>query len=747
MALPAAILLLFAWAQLAAIPRETPTVDEQAHLARGLTYARTGDLRLYIGHPPLANLIAALPLLPDPRLDLALDDPTWGAADWIEYPITLFWKRANPALTLFAAGRIMIVLLGLVLLAVVYRLGADLGGPAVGLAALALAALDPNLRAHARLVTTDLGVTAMLIGLTWLWRRWDRRPTAALTVATGAAAGLALASKFSAIIWVAALAGLTALTRFRRWRALLGLGATAALTVWAVYGFELWPVAGRPVPVPFGHYWDEFLWSLTAIARTPAYLLGRVSRDGFLAYFPVALAVKTPLPLLGLGLAGLALGRRGWRREAGLWFPALAFLAVAVLARINIGYRHLLPALPLVYLAGGAALVMLWRRARWGAWTRAGRWAAGLAAAWLAANTAAIYPRDLTFFNELAGGPDNGWRFLVDSNLDWGQDLGELVTFARQRRIDSLYVSYFGSVPVGSIPVRDFPLPARPLPPRPARDWRPYFPAPGWYAISVTHLMGGAVLDDADTFAFFRQRRPDAVLGRTIYVYRVPAEAGTLAICVNPPPSLNPHEARRRFAPRLTRLLLFDCARGLPLPAGRAWYLLRGEQIGLVRPTLERLGAGLIYTEPHRPDPAFAFSVYQLDDAAAQAPAYAPAYPGSATFGGLATFLGWRYTESPPGRPHQAETVWRVEAGLPAPLSIFLHLTAADGFPLAVSDGLNTPFDALRPGDALIQYHPLSEAPAELPAGAQFQTGLYLLADPSQRYRLPSGRDAAVFSP
>ena len=76
-----------------------------------------------------------------------------------------------------------------------------------------------------------------------------------------------------------------------------------------------------------------------------------------------------------------------------------------------------------------------------------------------------------------------------------------------------------------------------------------------------------------------------------------------------------------------------------------------------------------------------------------------------------------------------------------------LHLTAADGFPLAVSDGLNAPFDALQPGDVVLQFHPLPDAPAELPAGAQFQAGLYALAPPQARYPLPDGQTAVVFPP
>lgn len=742
LALFIAIVCAFLWAQLAASQREAPTVDEQNHIARGLSYLVTGDLRLWIGHPPLINALAALPLLFDPRIQVPLNDPTWITPDWIEFAITLFWKLDNPALAMIAASRLMIMLLGVLFLAILYRLGADLGGRWAGVAAVALAALDPNLRAHSRLVTTDLGI---LLTLTvWLWRRWLRHPRTGLMLASGVALGLALASKFSAGIFIPPLVVAT----FAAWgfgaRQVGRLAAVAALafvTTWAVYLFELRPAFGFALPLPMPTYLEEFRWATSTLAF-PNYLLGRVNTTGYFEYFPIVFAVKTPVPLLALSAIGLAvpLGRR-WRAELAVWLTAGFYFAVSVYSRVNIGYRHLFPILPLLYIAGALALITLWRV------SRPGRWAAGGLLAWLALNTLLIYPRDLTFFNELAGGPENGWRITVDSNLDWGQDLGELVDFVRERKIDSIFVSYFGSVPIGSVPVKEFPLPARGLPPRPSPEYHPMFPAPGWYAISVTHLVGGASFYNSDTFAYFRQRQPEAILGRTIYVYHVPAETGTVAVCVNPPPTMSDDEVRRIFGPALTRLLKFDCAQGLPLPQGRAWYVLRGEQSDSVQAALTWLGAQLEYAETGQPDPRFAFRLYQLPDAAARAAEYAEERMEPESFGGLTAFLGHRYgAPLRPGQPAQIQTIWRIQSTLPEPLSIFLHLTAPDGFVLAQSDGFNTPFDSLRPHDALIQFHPLA-FPADLPAGAQFQIGVYALSGTQARYPLPDGADHVAFSP
>lgn len=734
-----ALLLAFFLSQLHALPLAAPTVDEQAHLARGLAIWRAGDLTLFVGHPPLVHAIAALPAAIDPRLRFPLDDPTWVSRDWIEFPITLFWKVDNPTREAFYAARVMIVLLGGLLLAALYRLGADVAGPGTGVAVVALAALDPNLRAHARLITTDLGVLLTLTLTLLVWRRWLRAPQrTGLALLSGAMLGLALVSKYTAALFVPVLL-LVTLARWGLGRAallrVLVAFAGAGLTAWAVYGFELRPAPGLSFPVPLASYWREFLWT-TETLRFPSYLLGRVSESHWL-YFPVALLVKTPLPVLLLA----ALGVWQLRAEPLLWLPAAFYFAVAVVSGVNIGYRHLFPLLPALYLAAALALLPMWS----GRGLR--RVLAVGALGWLVVNTALVYPRDLTFFNELAGGPDHGWRVLVDSNLDWGQDLGELAAFVRERNISSIYVSYFGSVPIGSVVVSAYRIPALPLPPRPSSDWQPLFPRPGWYAISVTHLMGGASLENPDTFAYFRRQQPEAILGRTIYIYRVPEKTGTLAVCVNPPPSVGEAEVRRIFGAALTRLIQYDCTRGLPLPAGRAWYLLRGEQADAARAPLEQLGATLQYDEPNNPDLRFTFRLYELEEAAARAAAY-PARPvAPQVFGERLAFLGYRYrAELQPGASAEVQTAWRVVAPLTEPLSVFLHLSAPDGFPLAVSDGLNTPVDSLQSGDALIQFHPL-EYPAQLPDGAQFRVGAYSLTGTQTRYLLPDGADFSAWEP
>ena len=256
------------------------------------------------------------------------------------------------------------------------------------------------------------------------------------------------------------LAGLHAMTRRawpRYWRHLPVLGVAAASVVLALYapywrpappltvdqatrmGVPAWFQILRPVLIP-----PDFFKGLAVQMRHEAaghagFLLGQWRTTGWWYYFPVALALKTPLPLLLLTAVGLLSWLTGLRRfsfqHAVPWVAALVYLLVAMAANINIGIRYVLPIFPL--LAVGIASQLALRPS----WMRRGAW---LCAGWLLLVTCRAHPNFLEYFNELAGGPASGYRSLVDSNLDWGQDAKRLKRFLDQRGITNINLAYFG---------------------------------------------------------------------------------------------------------------------------------------------------------------------------------------------------------------------------------------------------------------------------------------------------------------
>ena len=251
-------------------------------------------------------------------------------------------------------------------------------------------------------------------------------------------------------------------------------------------------------------YLYGFAHTMQYAAKRAAFLNGEFSTTGWWWFFPYAFAVKTTLPALGVGLLALAAlvvrWRRGhkdrslWRRVAASLYagtPLLALLVVywvfAIASHLNIGHRHLLPIYPaLCILAGGAGFWIEPLLERWGSAAheeerrrrkdkkdqkdRKGKrerthersgvatsgWitvAGGLTIvllAWHVVESIRISPDYLAYFNQLAGGPSQGYKHMADSSLDWGQDLPALKQWLDTRGLQPqgstrVYLSYFGT--------------------------------------------------------------------------------------------------------------------------------------------------------------------------------------------------------------------------------------------------------------------------------------------------------------
>ena len=221
-------------------------------------------------------------------------------------------------------------------------------------------------------------------------------------------------------------------------------------------------------------------WTLEATSGRKAYFWGEYSDQGWYAYFPVALAIKTPIAVLALFAAGAWAVIR-WRRScadplllAGLLSFALIHFAYAVNSSFNIGHRHLLPIYPALLVVAGASAA--WLR------TRAGRWLIPVAVLWLAGANLWIHPHYLSYFNEIIGGPANGHRYLADSNIDWGQDLKRL---GKRFPGQTIKLAYFGS----AVPTC-YGFECELLPSAMSRGSVEPLAGGGLYVVSVTELLG-----------------------------------------------------------------------------------------------------------------------------------------------------------------------------------------------------------------------------------------------------------------
>lgn len=508
------------------------TTDEAAHVAAGLEWLDAGRYALEPLHPPLARVAVALgPFLDGRRLGdsgVMLVEGNRALGAGAEYSRTLALARAGTLLFFVLASL------------VVWSWARALFGAGAALAAVLAFTTLPPILAHAGLATTDMALTATLgLALRVLWG-WLGRPTLGRTLGLGVAAGLTLLSKFSALLFLPM--GSIALAACRRleWRGAsprpsrrtraVAL-ALACVVVWGGYRFSVAPattettrphvnldslvghggvlhdVAYRIVEsawLPAPEFWQGLRDVRYANQRGRlAYLLGETRWSGFWAFFPVALAVKTPLPflvLVGVGLLGLGV-RAVRRREFGALAPAVAatlVLLVCLPSRINLGVRHVLPVYLLLAPVVGYAVVAFWRSGG-----SLGRVATVGLLAWQVGAGIAVHPDYLAYFNELAGRRPE--RVLVDSDLDWGQDLLRLERALRERGVKEVTLGYAGTADLSR---HDLP---------PFRWLEASHPVTGWIAISEYWL---AV--ERGRLGWLTSHAPVARVGRSIRLYYLP---------------------------------------------------------------------------------------------------------------------------------------------------------------------------------------------------------------------------------
>ncbi|MHC4235239.1 MAG: ArnT family glycosyltransferase, partial [Planctomycetota bacterium] len=304
-----------------------------------------------------------------------------------------------------------------------------------------------------------------------------------------------------------------------------------------------------------------------------AFLNGQRRSHGWWYFFPYCFAVKTPLPLFGLlsigGIAWMAgLRRSGYPLQAGslrrriveavyrtapLWVLFAVYWAFAVASHLNIGHRHILPIYPVLFiLAGGAA-------ADWRELGRARRWAVpGLTVLFVAASLR-MFPDYLAYFNLLAGGPAQGYRHLVDSSLDWGQDLPQLGARLEAYRQQgessdnnagpSVYLSYFGT---GHPPY--YGIQARSLPSYPRWHLAGYAPLTGGvYCVSATTLQQVGLLPECRWTPALEVAYQDHRRRLQRMAARRPADGSTTPH----PADLTPRESAYLLQLRFARLCAF----------------------------------------------------------------------------------------------------------------------------------------------------------------------------------------------
>ncbi len=463
--------------------RHSPTYDEVAHLPAGITHWH-GDLSLFRVNPPLTRMIAAIPaavLGAEVDWDMLQASVASGSINRIDFEIGRRFVSANGSWSfwLYTFGRWMCIPLVLLGGWVVWRWATDWYGRGSGLLALAIWTFSPMVIGHGALLTPD--VSAASLGVLAGYQLWRWADSFAWPDAfwSGVTLGLALLTKTTWITLLPpmlALVAIDAVVRRRQWFQIAGQVVMVAFIAWDVllvgyqgdgvfeplgsYQFESTALAGPglgdlrgnrfiatawenvPVPLPRQMVAGIDVQKHNFERKTYSYLNGELRRGGWWYYYLEAVCLKTPLGWLLILAAVTTVRARHifqtakYRELFLLVPPLLVLLLVTSQTGINKHLRYLLPAYPFVVIWMSQAVTM---STGWAA-----RRAIMVCMIWGMLSSILVYPHSMSYFNELAGGPRGGHRYLINSNVDWGQDLFYLQRKMRSLGWDHVSMVYWG---------------------------------------------------------------------------------------------------------------------------------------------------------------------------------------------------------------------------------------------------------------------------------------------------------------
>lgn len=530
-----ALLSIFFILTLSTALQTSGTCDEIAHhIPVGYVLLTKWDFKMDTSQPPLARYIIALPLKLFMNLNMPDQIDVRRVSDRSIFGRDFLYKYNTDSKRIILFGRMPIMILGLLCGLFIFIWARSLYGNKCALLSLSLYCLSPDIIAHSNLATTDIAATFFIFLSAYSFWLFLNKSSVKNILFAALCLGLAQLSKYNAILLypifllliIFESGGQKRRYLFMKY-ALMAFAST--IVIWAGYGFDLQPILkdamrieekieiARKImpflgdgtiedmlfrmPMPLGaHILGLFGVLKHSYDGHGSFFLGSWSAGGNILYFPVAFLVKNTIPMLLLLLMGffVTIKKTIGRAERIFLISIALYFIISSLGKLQIGIRHLLPLYPFCFMIAGRSADLLGRKV----WN----FVIALLLAWSLCITLMSWPNYIGYFNEAIGGSRNGYKYLRDSNIDWGQDLPALSRYIDKNRIDRVALEYFGQADPLVYGVRYYKLTPGEL----------EVPKNSVYAISVEYL---------DNVLWTKKYKPTAVAGSSIFIYDLTGKA------------------------------------------------------------------------------------------------------------------------------------------------------------------------------------------------------------------------------
>lgn len=563
---PVSMLLIFAFLCYFTQKSQSVTVDEFHHFPSGIYNIRTFDWRMNNESPPLIKCFPALStIITNPKIDLNSFENSPNS--W-RMGYSFMYLNKEEYHSIYEYGRCIIILFGCLLGWLIYIWAKELYGYQGALFALALYVFNPNILAHSSLITIDIGASCIIfLSIYCFWKYLNNRNRNYIILA-GVALGLAQLAKFTALLLYPIFLIIIMLAAFqsrsiskkkdvtpKKSKSISYLWEFSLIVVISIiiinsgYFFidSFKPISEYhftsdllknissflynkiPLPLPYDYikgFDTQLTISSGGIPFYVNYLMGEHSLTGWWYNYPISFIVKNPEPFLIILLLAVVawIGNKKGRPDKVamlcIWLPAIAyFIYFSFSTDISIGIRLILPVFPLLFLACGYLFngYMLAEKSIKVILTI-------LIGSYIFI-AAAAYPQYLSYFNLTSGGSQNGYRWLIDSNLDWGQSLPALKKYMDKNNIEKIKLGYFGRVDPSLYGIK-YSLAEQEL-------------SEGLHAISINFLVGKPyyllrentrelLLVDMNYYQKYRKLKPSAIVDNSIYIFDVTKKGDSL---------------------------------------------------------------------------------------------------------------------------------------------------------------------------------------------------------------------------